>query len=281
MSPDTATITVGVRRLLLDHPAWRMTPEGTAYRATRIGNALWALTSPPPAGDSGVRRVRLARLSGTSTAPHLHTIDPDTLTSAHAAADALRAAGPVTRLRNTDLWDAIATAILAQLTPTDRPRVYHALAHAHGDPVPTAAGTTALLPSPDTVLLLTDDDLRQVGAAPVGRPLRSAARAYLIHAQVWAGASPDHLLTELSKLPRVGYRTAGLAIADCTHDYSVYPLTDPALRAAAAQLTPHVNWPDTEDEFADLWTMLAGTQLSLWTLLTLAHGIPHRQFNKI
>jgi DNA-3-methyladenine glycosylase II len=200
-------------------------------------------------------------------------IDPAGLVGVDPVVVGLRAAGPVARLRNPDLWDAVATSIVRQVIRAGQARkLYRAFCHEHGDRVVTTAGTVALFPSPDTVLALPDEEFARLGMAFKRRPLRAAAEAYLEFASTWIELDPSRLLAEIQTVPRIGPWTAGATVADVTNDYTLYPFADLAVRTWAKRLASGRSWPDTEQEFARVWQGLAKEQLSEWTLLTLAWG---------
>jgi DNA-3-methyladenine glycosylase II len=267
-------ITVAVADVMLDHPAWLVAEDGAAYRAVWSGSAVWTLTCSPAAADG--REVRIIASIGGGPAPLLDVLDPADLAGRHPVVGALRLAGPVARLRNPDLWDALATSIIRQVIRAGQARkLYRAFCQEHGQRIETAAGPVWLFPSPEAVLALPDDDFARLGLAFKAKPLRAAADAYLQHGPRWAGLEPSRLVTEVQTVPRIGPWTAGATVADLTNDFSLYPFADLAVRTWAARLVPDQDWPETEPEFARVWQAAAGAQLSRWTLLTLAFGVRH------
>jgi DNA-3-methyladenine glycosylase II len=263
-----------VAELMLDHSSWLINDDATAYRVVRSAGSVWSVTSVPAA--NGGQRVRTVRVDGDGPAPVLEVVDPITVTSQHATAAALRQAGPVARLRNPDLWDALATAIIRQVIRAGQARkLYRAFCHHHGDPVTTPAGTGWLFPTPQVVLDLPDEEFTRLGMAFKRRPLQAAAQAYLEHGATWATLPPARLLAAVQQVPRIGPWTAGASVADLSNDFSLYPFADLAVRTWAARLVPDQPWPGTEPEFAAVWQAQAGPQLSVWTLLTLAFGVRH------
>jgi DNA-3-methyladenine glycosylase II len=260
--------------VMLDHPAWLLNDEATAYRMVRRNDAVWSVTCSP-ATDHG-RQVYIIRVTGDGPPPVLDVIDPVMLTGQHPVAHALRQAGPVARLRNPDVWDALGTSIIRQVVRAGQARkLYRAFCHEHGDPVTTDTGTGWLFPRPRVVLDLPDTEFTRLGMAFKRRALRAAAEAYLENAATWTEFPPATLLAEVQQVPRVGPWTAGATVADLSHDYSLYPFADLAVRTWAARLVPDQEWPGTEPEFAAVWQTRAGPQLSAWTLLTLASGVRH------
>lgn len=249
---------------MLDHPGWDTTGVSPT-RAMRTPDGVWLLTA------SGEARL----LAGSGDAPPVDVYDPAMLNGAALPprlADALAALGPVRRWRNTDLWDALATAIIRQVIRAGQARrIHHAFRAAAGDP----AGATGLMPTPERVVSMTAEEFGALGMAFKRRPLQAAAAAYLDHYAEWAQLPADVLVKALQAVPRIGPWTAGAAVADHTGDYSLYPYADLAVRTWAATADPHTAWPADEPGFAAKWRTLAGPHLSTLTALTLAWGDRH------
>lgn len=266
--------TMTVDDVMVDHPAWVMAEDGTMYRAVRSGESVWSATCTPPRRQR--RRVRLTRLTGTGPTPLLDVCDPADLASLHPAATALSQAGPIARLRNPDLWDALGTSIIRQVIRAGQARkLYLSFCEAYGRPAVTSAGQVWLFPKPDVVVSLSDDQFARLGMAFKAPPLRAAADAFLQYGQKWSELDVTQLVTDVQMVPRIGPWTAGATAADFSNDFSLYPFADLAVRTWAARLVPGLSWPETEPAFAQAWQALAGPQLSAWTLLTLAYGGHH------
>ncbi|MER6825278.1 hypothetical protein ABT352_04760 [Streptosporangium sp. NPDC000563] len=248
---------------MLDHPGWDHTT--TPLRAMRTPTGTWLITHPDT----------VTPLNSDGAAPTLDTYDPTTLHDAPLPAGlrtALDRLGPVRRWRNSDLWEALATAIIRQVIRAGQARkMHHAFRAAAGDRV----GDTALIPTPERVLALPDEEFTALGMAFKRRPLRAAASAYLTHHVEWANLDPEVLVKAVQAVPRIGPWTAGAAVADYSGDYSLYPYADLAVRTWAALADPSTTWPATEPEFAAGWQHLAGPHLSTLTVLTLAWGDQH------
>jgi DNA-3-methyladenine glycosylase II len=270
----TDVVEMDVADVLTDHPSWLVNDDGWAYRAVRCGTLIWTITCSPLT-TSG-RSLCVRPVLGSGKAPVPHTLDPSDLTGSDPVARALCEAGPVSRLRNPNLWDALATSIVRQVIRAGQARkLYRAFCRAHGAQVTTTAGTTYLFPAPDAVLALPDEEFARLGMAFKRRPLRAAAEAYLEFGSKWTQLDPSQLLVEIQHVPRIGPWTAGATVADVTNDYALYPFADLAVRTWAKRLAPELMWPETEPEFARVWHRLAGEQLSERTLLTLAWGVRH------
>jgi DNA-3-methyladenine glycosylase II len=255
---------------MLDHPSWLVGDDGTTYRAVRSGPSIWSVVV---AGDSD---IRIAKTTGSGQAPVLDVLDPASLTGPKQILAPLQKAGPVGRLRNPDLWDALATSVVRQVIRAVQARkLYRAFCREHGEHVSTSAGDTWLFPKPDAVLALPEVEFARLGMTFKRHPLRNAAEAYLEFGGKWSELDAPLLLTELQTVPRIGPWTAGATVADVTNDYALYPLADLAVRTWVKRLAPERTWPDTEPEFARVWQRLAGDQLSEWALLTLAWGVRH------
>ncbi|GGO82838.1 DNA-3-methyladenine glycosylase family protein [Nonomuraea cavernae] len=249
---------------MLDHPGWDLRRPPT--RAMRTPTGTWLIT----ATTNGP-----ILLDGDGAAPHPETYDPAALADLglpRGLARALHELGPVRRVRNTDLWDALATAIIRQVIRASQARtMYRELLAAAGQP----AGHTYLPPTAEQILAMPDQQLADLGMAFKRRPLRAAAHAYLHHGDEWATMPADVLVKALQVVPRIGPWTAGAAVADHTGDFSVYPYGDLAVRIWASRADPATAWPDDEPGFAAFWRDLAGPHLSALTAVTLAWGDQH------
>ncbi|TYB46367.1 hypothetical protein [Actinomadura chibensis] len=84
-------------------------------------------------------------------------------------------------------------------------------------------------------------------------------------------------MEELQTAPRIGPWTAGAAVADFTHDWTLSPHSDLAVRTWARTTAPDVDWPTTEPEFAEPWRAMTGPQLGAATLFVLAWGARHAE----
>ncbi|MBB5156471.1 DNA-3-methyladenine glycosylase family protein [Saccharopolyspora phatthalungensis] len=260
--------------VMLDHPGWIATSDGHA-RAVRTASGVFAVMCRE--SGNAEHSVDVALVGGaTATAPVLDVTDPAGLAGNDPVADELRAAGRVSRLRNPDLWDAIATSIVRQVIRAGQARkLYREFSRVHGEHIETSAGEVLLFPTPDVVLSLPDEEFARLGLAFKRRPLRAAAEAYREFGDKWAGLPPADLAAEIQTVPRIGPWTAGATVADVTNDYALYPFADLGVRTWAKRLAPGRSWPDDESQFARVWQELAGAQLSERTLLTLAWGVRH------
>ncbi|MEV7004959.1 hypothetical protein [Streptosporangium sp. NPDC051022] len=252
--------------LMLDHPAWDL-DTGTPVRALRTPAGAWTFTGSPD------RTATLVR--GDGPAPVVDSYDPVSLPAGRVPARlaaALHRLGRVERVRNPDLWEALATAIIRQVIRAGQARKMHrAFRAAAGE----TAGVTWLIPTPEQTLALGAEDFAALGMAFKRRPLQAAAAAYLTHHAEWAQLAPDALVKALQAVPRIGPWTAGAAVADFTGDFSLYPYADLAVRTWAALADPSTDWPTDEPGFAARWQRLAGPHRSVLTVLTLAWGDHH------
>ncbi|WP_410599797.1 hypothetical protein [Amycolatopsis sp. lyj-90] len=241
----------------------------------RSAGSVWSvICTPEPAVGHLVDAVRLT--GDTNVAPVVDTIDPRTLASDAVVCEPLRADGPVARVRTSDVWEALGTAVTRQVIKASTAREnYHRFCEAHGERYDTAAGPAWLFPSPETVLALSDAEFDVLRMKFFRGALRSAAEASLKAAEDWAGMTGEQLVAAVQSVHRIGPWTAGATVADVTNDFSLYPFADLAVRTWAGKLAPSVDWPKPEPEFGRLWQAMAGAQLSEWTLLTLAWGVRH------
>jgi hypothetical protein len=106
-----------VADVMLDHPSWLVNDDGVAYRAVRCGSSIWSVTGTPVTGGW---HVQIGQVSGPGDGPVLDVLDPSGLTGTDAVVGPLREAGPVGRLRNPAVWDALATSIVRQVIRADQ-----------------------------------------------------------------------------------------------------------------------------------------------------------------
>ncbi|MCC9311146.1 hypothetical protein LN042_29485 [Kitasatospora sp. RB6PN24] len=256
--------------LVVDHPAWE-TVGGTASRIMRSPTGTWLATW----GKTG---LSLSCLDGSEdTKPQSDEITAAELPEATDCnlAAALADLGTVVRLPNPSLWDAITTAVLRQVVRAAQARaLYHRWCAAYGTGYDTPVGRLAVVPGPESVLALSEEAFKAVGAAFHRTALQAAAAAYLEGNTAWSALDPAHLVDALDTIPRIGPWTASAATADFTGDFSVYPHGDLAVRTWAKRAAPDVAWPTTDKAFCDVWTRTAenARQLHALTLLTLAWG---------
>lgn len=209
-----------VADVLLDHPSWLVNDEGVAYRAVRSGSSIWSVTDK--SSVDGGRQVQISQVSGSGDVPVLDVFDPSGLTGTDVVVGPLREAGSVGRLRNPDLWDAVATSIVRQVIRAGQARkLYRAFSHAHGDAVITPGGAAWLFPVPETVLALPDIGFARLGMGFKRRPLQAAAQAVLEFGPKWAELDPTALVQEVQTVPHIGPWTAGASVADLTNDYAL------------------------------------------------------------
>jgi DNA-3-methyladenine glycosylase II len=260
------------RLVMTDHPAWRITGQGS-YRVFALPDGgQWLVTiqgsellSRPLATGSDQPQPDVFRL------PESAVIDAPELLGA------LTALGMVARFRTPDLWEAIATAIIRQvIRAAHAKRLYRDFCAAYGQRISAMNGDgNALFPAAETVLGLDDAQFAGVGLAFKRGPLRAAAETYLKHGPHWRDLPPAALVQELQQVPRIGAWTAGAAVADFRNDFTYYPYADLAVRTWVKRAAPAYRWPDDEQSFGQLWRALAGDHLASLTLLTLAWGSHH------
>ncbi|MFF3174743.1 hypothetical protein ACFVQ0_19230 [Streptomyces sp. NPDC057900] len=258
--------------LMTEHPSWHLAEDGSAHRAVRYDGAPWyvrwdgaGLTSLPLGGaDRPPPPVRSTTPAGLPSTPAAGPLNAR-----------LRKLGTVVRLANPSLWDAVATAVLRQVVQAAQARKVHRnLSAAHGEHVATDAGPLALVPAPETVIGLSDERFREVGALFFAPKLRSAARAYLECHSHWLTLDGEQLAKELVTVDGIGPWTAAAATADFTGDLSHYPYGDLAVRTWARAAAPELELPRKEAEFSALWRSWAPERdtLHTLTLFTLTWG---------
>jgi hypothetical protein len=255
---------------MIEHPAWQ--PAGTGHaRLVRSGEGLWLATTGPDG-------ITLACVAGQDdTKPALTVTDPADLPTATPAPlrRTLTRLGPVQRLANPWLWDAVTTAILRQVVRAGQARkLYRAWRLEHGTTAPGVPAGLAIAPDPTAVLELTDTQFAETGAKFHREALRAAATAYLKHADQWRPLPAAGIAEALQDIARIGPWTARAAAADYTGDFSIYPHGDLAVRTWARNAAPELAWPDKDRPFEKAWTQQAASTVELHTLtqLTLSLG---------
>lgn len=258
--------------VMTEHAAWRMNgnrryrvfvlPDGGQWLVTLEGN-----------------RLSLHSLLTSQDEPPFDVFDlPEALViEVPELQQVFTSLGPVARFRTRDLWEAIATAIIRQvIRAAQAKRLYRDFCSAYGERITHLNGDGyALFPAAETVLGLTDAQFASIGLSFKHSTLRTAAEAYLKYEARWRELPPDALVQELQRLPRIGAWTAGAAVADFTNDFAYYPYADLAVRTWSMRAAPSYPWLRNERAFARQWRQLAGDQLSILTLLTLAWGSQH------
>lgn len=250
--------------VMREHPAWTLT-DGVWLRAFSYSPAWGAAVTG-----------HCWRTFGAAVQPEIRQLTSLPVKVPASLRSSLTSLGTVVRWRTPDLWEAIATAIIRQVIRADQARVlHHRFCAAHGRPVTSAYGVLRLMPDPATIADLPSEAFVSLGMLFKRRPLQAAAAAYLEQGAKWAALPPAQLVEELQTVPRIGPWTAGAAVADFTHDWTLYPHGDLAVRKWAALAAPDITWPDAEDAFAAQWRHIAGDQLGPLTLFTLAWGVHH------
>lgn len=249
---------------MLEHPAWHTTIDGPSARAMRTPTGTWQIIA---SGD-----CQMTLINGDGAPPVIDVYDPaalDDIALPAALRAELQELGPVRRVRNADLWDALVTAIIRQVIRAGQAaKMYQALLSAVGQP----AGDVWLTPTAEQILSMPPDLFTILGMAFKRRPLQAAAEGYLQHHREWTAIPGDALVKALQTVPRIGPWTAGAAVADYTGDFALYPYGDLAVRTWARRADPASAWPDDEPSFASTWQHLAGPHVSTLTALTLAWG---------
>ena len=155
--------------------------------------------------------------------------------------------------------------------------MYRKLCETHGTKVDTKAGPTHLVPRPEVVLTLTDEELIALGMRSRVNSLRTAAHAYLTHADVWRNLSAVELFADLQTVRHVGRWTAGAVVADVTNDFSYYSFSGEPVYARWRELFTALGTDLPEHHFKDIWTNLDRNQLStLVALLLVSKGAGKR-----
>ncbi|SKI12414.1 DNA glycosylase family protein [Mycobacteroides abscessus] len=262
-----------VDNVMTDHPSWQIANDA-AVRCVRSDNSIWMITCESTPG--GRQRVGYQQLCGDGPPPQWTKFDCRRLGGESALGREMRAMKTVVRWRNADLWDALATSIIRQvIRAAHARRLYWAACQEFGTVFPTGHGEIALFPDPQTILGLADGELNRTGLSFKKAALRAAAQAYLDSAERWKALPPKELVDALTAVHRVGEWTARATVADYSNDFSLYPYGDLAVRTWVAAMDGDTPWPTTDAAFAATWENLAATELSTWTVSTLAFGARH------
>jgi DNA-3-methyladenine glycosylase II len=259
----------GYSMVMTDHPAWAPAPGASP-----------ALVRAMPAPGGGHALVRADGTSAAWCCAGAAASEPGVFAFPAGAAPELAAPlaslGPVARFASLSLWEAVAAAVIRQVVRAAQARAqYQALCAAYGIRVQCGSLSGWLVPSPQAVLALTDAQFAALGLAFKRRALREAATAFAEHGRTWALMPAEDLATVLPSVRRVGPWTAGVAAADWSNDFSVYPYGDLAVRTWAGRAAPDSRWPAAEPAFRSRWEQAAGPHLAAVTLLTLAWGDHH------
>ncbi|MGC5055041.1 hypothetical protein ACLQ2S_26755 [Micromonospora sp. DT48] len=180
-------------------------------------------------------------------------------------------------MRTPTLWEALATAIIRQVIRAAQARkLYREFCRRFGDRIALSEEIELFaFPSPERVLAISDDGFTESGMAFKRRALRHTAAAFLAQQSSWSELAPSVLVKELQAVPGIGPWSAGAAVADWSHDWSLYPHGDLAVRTWARHASPDHPWPNEESAFVREWRRVTGEHLAVYTLLTLAHGTRH------
>lgn len=255
--------------LVTDHLAWQPYGCGQARALRLASDTVWLVMVRD-------RRMSTVLVRGDEPLPAVDVFAPPASPRPQAAPihGPLAALGAVARLRNPSLWEALATSIIRQVIRAGQARkLYWDFCRRFGDRVAPFDGMDIhTFPSAERVLTLSNDDFTESGMAFKRRPLRHAATAFLTHGSSWRDLSPSVLVKELQTISGIGPWSAGAAVADWSHDWTLYPYGDLAVRTWARHASPDHPWPADEPAFARMWRRVTGEHLATYTLLTLALG---------
>lgn len=261
--------------VMTDHPGW--IPAGRGGGRLRVlvsaDGGRWLVQAGGPTGFTARELVP----TKVEPAHDVFRLPPDALTQFPQLAQRLAGLGAVARFRAGTLWDALGAAAVRQMLRVPHAtRLYHAFCRAHGEKLRLPTGDAYwLFPTPNVVLDLPAAQFAAVGLGSKRGMLRQIATSYLRYGHLWQDLPPPRLVDELVRIRRVGRWTAQAAVADLTNDWTWYPAGHLTLRTCANRAAPDYSWPTDERAFANLWRTLAGPNLGLVTVLTLAFGNRH------
>jgi DNA-3-methyladenine glycosylase II len=262
MTPRTAAVAV-------DHPGWLTNHHGHTRRASHTGDTLWAAIHKPTA-TTFTPTIEIIQPGTVTKNPIIDRFDPTILPPVLHHATPVRDNVPIGRIRNPSLWDALIPPLLHQRrTATEAANQYRRLCATHGRTITTTAGPALLPPHPETVAVLPDQTFIDLRLRGKQEHLRTAAKAYLTHADHWATLSPAELFTELQTIPYIGAATAGTAVADLTNDYSFHTLPAHTAYHHWQKLVADPCDTPTQDDFTTAWTQLDHEQRSTLIVILL------------
>lgn len=258
-----------VPALVLDHPGWLTDGHGHARRAFTINDTLWTVTREPT-NAMLTANIDITQPTIIYEHPIIDWFDPTILPSAFRSATLIRDGIRICRIRNPSIWDALIPPILHQRrTVTEAAKQYRRLCAAHGRTITSIASSAHLPPHPETVATLPDDAFFELGMRGKQEHLRTAAEAYLRHADHWASLSPAELFTELQTVTYIGAATAGAAVADLTNDYSFCTIPAHTAYHHWQKLVADPGNTPTQDDFTTAWTHLTQEQRSTLIVVIL------------
>ncbi|UUV32252.1 hypothetical protein NQK81_02025 [Amycolatopsis roodepoortensis] len=261
---------------MADHPGWRLDDQGCLRRLMCSSDAVWLVTATPL--RDGAHQIDLELVDGPpDTDPRVDVVDPAALAdSGTGLHDILLEAGPVARVRSSDLWDALVGATLRCTMPPERARaVYRDNAAGFGTSYDTPLGRASLFPSPQVILELSADVIEVSGLGHVRGHLRTAAWVARELESRWRTVPCEKFATILGHVPRLGSLIAGAAVADLSSDFRCLEPGDVLVRRRVRALDPAASWPDDPRAFGTRWQQMTGTERSAWTVLVLAADARH------
>jgi DNA-3-methyladenine glycosylase II len=253
--------------MALDHPGWLTDEHGRARRAFHTGDTVWAITHAP--GDATFKPiVEIIQSSTSITYPVVDWFDLTVLPADFDGAQQVRDGVHIGRVRSPSLWDALIPPILRQRRSARAAvQQYRSLCIEHGRVISTSAGPALLPPAPEIVVTFPDEVFNELGLRGKQQHLRTAAEAYLKHADHWATLSPTDLYTDLQNITYIGAATASAAVADTTNDHSFTTIHPHIAYRYWQKLVTPPRQPPTPDEFTNAWMNLGREQRSALTVL--------------
>jgi DNA-3-methyladenine glycosylase II len=256
--------------VMCDNLAWSSRPGGMKIRAfgtpdkwcvAAVTGDGWQLDGPAPVAPDVIYQPR-----------QLSRRVPEQMVGG------LAMVGDVVRWRSPDLWEALVPAIIQQHVMYDHARrFYSRFRFAYGPRVHSRRyGDVYLVPDARTVSRLNKAQIDEVGLGMKRSKLLAAAACYIEYGAKWAVMEPADLVADLADTPGLNPWIAGAAVADYTHDWSLYPVNHATFRKYAEALSPPATWPEYGAEFAQAWRLAGGQQIGALTMLTLAWGLSRR-----
>lgn len=181
---------------------------------------------------------------------------------------------PLVHIASASLEEAVMKAIIRQvIRASHAKRLIHDFVTTFGMPFDRRRYPNHhLFPTADRIRSLSERTLRKAGLGFKARHVRSAIDSLQdesVRATIM-DSRPADAVPLLEAIPGVGPWTARVAVSDFAADWSLYPVSDLAVRTWARRLWPQHNWPDEPGTFERVWRTINGDNVDVITFYLLA-----------
>lgn len=182
----------------------------------------------------------------------------------------LKAFTPLLRVGTPTVWEAAATAVVRQVVHRDQARAAFArLSRSFGTPALVGGQVRHAFPTAETVVALSEEQLRSCGIGFKARTLRTLANWCLDRREHLAA---NELHDTLLGVPGIGPWTASVVVCDRFSDFAFYPVDDLAVRARVRALWAR-DWPPVPAKFAVEWRAATAPHTAAITAFVLAEAV--------